>query len=264
MDRIELLEIFDREQRRDVTYYGTRREVTPEVVRHIPDKDGGLGGGAILYSQLDASNGDRVIAEQRGYFAALDMEVEWKLYSHDQPADLPERLLAHGFVPDEPESVLVLDMDDAPAVYWQSVPPEIRRITEPAGIADVVAMEEAVWQEDKSWLAEMLTLELNAPGDIMRLYAAYVDGQAVSAAWIRFHPGTQFASLWGGSTLADFRRRGYYTALLAVRAQEARSRGFRFLTVDASPMSRPILQKHGFIHLTTATAYNWQPTTSDE
>ncbi len=264
MDRNELLAVFDREQRRDVTYYGTRREVTPEVVRHIPDENEGLGGGAILYSQLDESNADRVIAEQRDYFAALDMEVEWKLYSHDRPADLPARLLAHGFVPDEPESVMVLDMDDAPAVYWQPVPPEIRRLTGPEGIADVVAMEEAVWQEDKSWLAEMLTLELNAPGDIMRLYAAYVDGQAVSAAWIRFHPGTKFASLWGGSTLAAYRRRGHYTALLAVRAQEARSRGFRFLTVDASPMSRPILQKQGFIHLTTTTPYNWQPDTSDE
>jgi hypothetical protein len=34
--------------------------------------------------------------------------------------------------------------------------------------------------------------------------------------------------------------------LLAVRAREARQRGFRFLHVDASLESQPILAKHGF------------------
>lgn len=256
MDSSELLALFDRDQRRDVTYYGTRREVTPEVVRFVPTE--GPGGGAVLYSQLDERNADRVIAEQQAYFAGLGQELEWKLYGHDRPADLGDRLAAHGFVPEEPESVMVLDMDDAPPVYWQPVPPEIRRVTTPAGIADIVALKTAVWGDSMAWLGEMLTLELNAPGDIMRLYAAYVDEQAVSAAWVRFHPPTQFASLWGGSTLPAYRNRGYYTALLAVRAQEARRRGFRFLTVDASNMSRPILEKRGFIRLTTATAYNWR------
>ncbi len=54
------------------------------------------------------------------------------------------------------------------------------------------------------------------------------------------------ASLWGGSTISGFRKRGLYTALLAVRAQEANARGVRYLTVNASAMSRPILEKFGF------------------
>jgi len=37
-----------------------------------------------------------------------------------------------------------------------------------------------------------------------------------------------------------YRKRGLYTALLAVRAQEGRARQVKYLTVDASPMSRPI------------------------
>jgi hypothetical protein len=45
--------------------------------------------------------------------------------------------------------------------------------------------------------------------------------------------------------------------LLAARAQEARARGFSLLTVDASPMSRPILEKHGFQHLATSTPCKW-------
>lgn len=44
----------------------------------------------------------------------------------------------------------------------------------------------------------------------------------VSAAWTHYLPGTSFATLWGGSTLKQYRQRGYYSALLAVRAREAR------------------------------------------
>ena len=32
---------------------------------------------------------------------------EWKLHGHDRPADLPERLRAAGFVPEDMETVLI-------------------------------------------------------------------------------------------------------------------------------------------------------------
>ncbi|MCB0228061.1 MAG: GNAT family N-acetyltransferase, partial [Anaerolineae bacterium] len=77
--------------------------------------------------------------------------------------------------------------------------------------------------------------------------------------WLYIDQGRPFASLWGGSTLAGYRKQGYYTALLAVRLQEAIQRGARFLTIDASPMSRPIVQRFGFRQITTACDYTWEP-----
>jgi GNAT superfamily N-acetyltransferase len=65
--------------------------------------------------------------------------------------------------------------------------------------------------------------------------------------------------LWSLSTLAAYRGQGLYTALLAARAQESIQRGIRFLTVDASPMSRPILEKLGFQWLSTFYPRKWQP-----
>jgi GNAT superfamily N-acetyltransferase len=55
-----------------------------------------------------------------------------------------------------------------------------------------------------------------------------------------------------------FRKQGLFTSLVAVRAQEARRRGARFLTVDARPMSRPILEALGFKLLCFANALNWR------
>ena len=92
----------------------------------------------------------------------------------------------------------------------------------------------------------------------MSIYVAYADDQPVSTAWIYCSPGSQFASLWGGSTLSEYRGQGFYSALLSIRAQEARDRGIRYLTVDASTMSQPILEGFGFEKIATTYPCKWQ------
>ncbi|MYS42540.1 GNAT family N-acetyltransferase, partial [Streptomyces sp. SID5998] len=72
-------------------------------------------------------------------------------------------------------------------------------------------------------------------------------------------PGTGFAGLWGGGTVAGWRGRGVYRALVAHRARIAADRGYRHLHVDASAQSRPILERLGFAALTTTTPYVYEP-----
>jgi GNAT superfamily N-acetyltransferase len=81
----------------------------------------------------------------------------------------------------------------------------------------------------------------------------------VCAAWIRFEGDTEFATLWGGATLPDWRRRGIYRATVAYRTRLAARRGFRYLETDASDDSRPILERLGFTAVTTTTPYIWSP-----
>jgi hypothetical protein len=57
--------------------------------------------------------------------------------------------------------------------------------------------------------------------------------------------------------VAAFRGRGLYQAVLAARVQAARRRGYRYLYIDASPMSRPIVARHGFEQLTTMQWFEW-------
>jgi GNAT superfamily N-acetyltransferase len=81
----------------------------------------------------------------------------------------------------------------------------------------------------------------------------------VCAAWVRFPSRTKFATLWGGATLAAWRGRGIYRALVAHRAKLAAERGCRYLEIDASDDSRPILERLGFVAVTTTTPYVWSP-----
>jgi ribosomal protein S18 acetylase RimI-like enzyme len=121
-------------------------------------------------------------------------------------------------------------------------------------------MHEAVWDDDATGLVTAVSAEQEADPEAMSVHLAVADdGSVVSAAWIRFHAGTDFASLWGGSTLAEYRRRGIYKALVARRVAEAAERGYRFVQVDASDDSRPILQRLGLRRLTATTPFLWHP-----
>jgi len=91
----------------------------------------------------------------------------------------------------------------------------------------------------------------------LSVYAAYLDDQPVSIAWTYF-PRGRFATLFAGSTIAEYRQRGLYTSLLATRLKEIRERGYRFAVVEAGAMSKPIVAKHGFQQLTTVHDYEWK------
>lgn len=256
MDKSQIIALFDRDQRIEVEYPDTRREVSPDVVRHVDTT--GTRDGYVLYTQLTESNADEIIREQVDYFESIGQDFEWKVYDYDRPADLKERLQSHGFVIEEEEAIMVLDLNEAPEFLWQPVRHNIQQITDPKNLSDVMNVEQQVWNEDFSWLGNFLGNALDKYPDQMSVYVAYVDHQPASAAWTYFPKHSQFASLWGGSTISSLRGQGLYTSLLAVRAQEAKGRGVGYLTVDASPMSRPILEKFGFERIAYSYPCKWE------
>jgi len=256
MNKSQIIVLYDQDQRRDVEFPAMRREVTSNVVRHIDESD--LAEGLITHTQLTKASAEDAILEQVGYFESIGQDFEWKVYDYDKPADLKERLGSYGFIVKEAEALVVLDLENAPEILWQPVRHDIRRIANPEELEDVQTIEEQVWNEDFSWVHNLLGNFLENYPDQMSAYVAYIDEQPASAAWTFFLNHSQFASLWGGATISGFRKRGLYTALLAVRAQEAKARQVRYLAVDASPMSSPILEKFGFEMISYTYACKWK------
>jgi GNAT superfamily N-acetyltransferase len=171
--------------------------------------------------------------EQPGY-------VEWKYYSHDLPADLPERLRAAGLVPEDEETVVVVE-----AAAIAPPPPDVELRVETDAFLDLAAHIFGGPRHDLPHHAVAVV--------------AVVDGEPVSGGRIDFVPGIEFAGLYGGITLPEYRGRGLYRATVAKRAELARRRGYRWLYSDALPTSRPILERLGFVRLTTTTPYVFAP-----
>ena len=258
MDAAAALAAFDERMRRGARpdHPGARVERVGPVVRQTHP---GTGWNGVLWSDLRPGDADAVIADQVRHFEALGLAFEWKLYGYDGPPDLAERLLAAGFAPEDEETVMVAE---ARAVPSGPEPPEGVRlcpVTDDAGVDLVAAVHEQVFATDSVRIGQQLRNQLSeGPGTVAAVVAMAGD-VPVSAARMELCPGTGFAGLWGGGTLPSWRGRGIYRALVGFRARIAAERGYEWLQVDASAMSRPVLERLGFTALTTTTPYVYTP-----
>ena len=264
MTRDDLLAAYDDQLRTDAEMARAH-----EVVHHGPllwavfDH-----GGFVSYRDLGGLEGDalddlveRTIAHYRD---ETDVDsFEWKSRGHDLPADLGERLVAHGLVAEPVETVMIGEASslavDVPLDDTPDGPVVVRRILPgPEAEGDVARMleaQESVFGTGRGPSVASSLAELEA--DASEFWVAEVGGRVVSGGRLTPVEGTEFAGVWGGSTLPDFRGRGIYRALVSARARSALDRGVRFIHSDCTDMSRPILERSGLRAVTTTTPYVW-------
>ena len=219
----------------------------------------GRGWSGVTWSDLDEANADRVIADQVALFRDRDEKFEWKLYDYDQPPDLARRLLAAGFAAEAEEALMVADVAAVAAPVALPAGVRLLPVTDEAGVGLLIDVHERVFGTDHSQLRRSLVAQLRDSPEVTGMVVAMAGDEPVCSARIEFLPGTEFAGLWGGGTLPQWRGRGIYRALVAYRAGLAAARGYRYLQVDASPDSRPILERLGFARLASTTPYVWEP-----
>jgi GNAT superfamily N-acetyltransferase len=220
------------------------------------------GRGFVTYQDLDGAEADaigRMVGEALAYFEA-DPEitkVEWKTRGHDHAPGLHEALLEHGFTPAESESIMV---GDARALAVDVALPDgvtLRRITGEPDVRAMVAMQDEVFGTPLGEEMVAPLLRRLARGDAMELWAAEANGKIVCAGRIEPVAGTDFAGIWGGATLKEWRGRGIYRALTAERARSALRLGKKYINSDSTEFSRPILERSGLVKVSTTTPYNW-------
>jgi len=254
-NRIVLLRLDS--ERRTVGDADVTLEITPHVVRAIGK---GASWSGIVYSRFSAQEAAAVINCEIGYFANLNRGFEWKVYSHDEPSDLLDRLRNCGFKIGEEEALMILDLQELPAALLAPVPEGVivRPVTDEQGIAHFLNLESAIWDESHT-TREFLLSGLSDPLQRDLAFVAYSDQKPIGSGRVTTAPQSQFAGLWGGSILPQFRGHGVYRALLSARIQHAkRSDSVRYLRVDALPTSRPILEKYGFKRLASTWPANWR------
>ncbi len=259
IDAAEVLTRYDVQLRRDAQagISGARVERDGRVVRWVADDPASWE--AVIFSDLDAANADEVIAAQVAYFRDRGRRFEWKHYSHDRPRDLADRLRAAGLRPEPAEALMVAETASIPSDGAEPAGIRLVPVRTPADVEMVLRVHEEVFGSSHEWLRAELLARLTAAVDTGVAVLAMAGDRPVCAARVEFHLGSDFASLWGGGTLPEWRGRGIYRAMVGYRAGLARARGLRFLQVDASPESEPILLRLGFVRLATTTPYVWPP-----
>ena len=254
MDRQAVLHAYDEQIRRhpEPGAAGGAAEQGPGTVRLVP---AGAGWAGITWSDLDASDVDAAIAGEIKRFSPLSRPWEWKHYSYDRPADLPDRLRAAGFRGLPSEAVLVAEIAELRVEVTPPPGVELRPVTDEAGVEMLVAVHDAVFGGDYSAQGRTLLADLTRRPPALAAVVALAGPTPIAAGRLGLHAGTDFASLWSGGTVPAWRSRGVFRAVVAYRAALARAHGYRYLQVDASADSRPILTRLGFVELATTTPF---------
>ena len=242
----ELLAAYDRQVRRVSDFDGVER--TDRVIRILLPHWRG-----VLWSDLDESNADQAIATEIDRFVGLG-EFEWKYYSYDTPADLPDRLRAAGFDAEETETLLIGDV----AALRQTSPlpdgVELREVLDEAGVEAMGRVnEEGFGEPAKDGFKRQVLKEIQAGRT--RMVIAFAGDRPISMGRVEFYAGTEFGGLYGGATVPEWRGKGIFRAVVAKRTAWAAEQGYRYLQTDASDDSRPILERLGFIPVGTTTPF---------
>lgn len=187
-------------------------------------------------------------------------ELEWKVYEHDPSAtELASALVAANFQADDPETVLVLDLEKVGANRGAPTPEgvEVRTVRGEAGLRDVAHISGLLGRNDVA--AETRRLAGLLVAGTVSVQVVYLAGEPVSCGRLHYGATPAVAELAGGRTVPAHRNQGLFTAVVRYRLDEASAAGRRWVFVDALPTSEPILAKRGFTAVTTTRPYRWSP-----
>lgn len=195
---------------------------------------------------------DDVIREAQATIAPHRLPVFWAIDPATEPPDFADHLARHGILRDSEVAVLVVPIEatvEAPPV------PGLEFLDPLADLAtfrqmDAVAaeaFEAGAFGDDPESIAMQERRRLNfiAAGN-RRFLLATIDGEPAGAGNVALFPPAA-ATINGGSVRPKFRGRGIYRAMVAERLKIAREAGVDGLVVWGGDMSRPILERLGFV-----------------
>lgn len=250
MDPIELARAADENF---VTHAGwAAARVSGMVVRDEPDLvlvDSGLACDTfnfVLRARLDRGTAASRIAGAVGHFRRARRPFSWWVGPADFPTDLGALLQAEGLEPSESELAMAANLVGLP----EAPPPaglEIRRVRTGAGLADFARVNAANWSppdENVLRFHERTAAVTLSPGVPQWFYVGYFEGAPVASAELTVGGGV--AGLYGISTLAGFRRRGFGSALTLRPLLDARAAGLGTAVLQASADGAPVYRRLGF------------------
>lgn len=213
----------------------------------------------VWQTRLTPDTADATIADTLAWFQARGAPfVFWWTGPGDEPANLPDRLQAHGFAPNivgDPGMALDLDTLAEP-----SRPPGLRieRALDRRALEDwrdvFVAAYEIPPFVGQAWVDA--TLSLGPAAAPWQMYVGYLDGEPV-ANTILFN-GAGVASVYGVGTAPKARGRGVGGAITLQPLIDARTQGYRYAVLFATEMGHPVYRRLGFRDVgSTIGRYLW-------
>lgn len=255
MNPAALLALFDDTMRRNASVAGCVREQTAQSSRYS-SATGSLR--YVMWHEFSADDTDRCIADEITAATGNVKALLWKVYGHDAPANLGERLLAQGFTDHDrcalmaaPVARVLAALGDAPAKV------EVRQLIDANDLDAYQEIWDCVWPTapNARYVNDYRKLATDRDPGVVFFAGFSAADEPVTSGYLFHAPDRPFALLCGGATKSAWRNQRAYSAMLIARAKCALERGADYLAVEASPQSQPILEQLGFERLSTLLFY---------
>ncbi|MBL8309560.1 MAG: hypothetical protein JNL19_03960 [Burkholderiales bacterium] len=252
-----LLALYDDTMRRHAHPAGMVTERLPHLSRYTTSSGSQR---FIMWHGFDDRDAEHCVDAEMTAVRGHASVLMWKLYAHDRSHDaLREALLARGFDENDPSTLMAAAVDTVRAALPVAAggPLTARQLTTVRDLDAYQAIWDDIWPgaPNARYVNDYKSrIEQGDPGVVF--FAGFTPtGEGVTSGYMFHHPGDPFALLCGGGTKVAWRQQHAYTLMLSVRAQAAATRGARYLAVEASAESRPILARLGFQPLSTLMFY---------
>ena len=212
----------------------------------------------VLHTQLTPETADRAISDALAYFRSKDVtDVSWWVEPESQPADLAERLMAHGLTYTEGGPGMAADLL---ALHEEGgAPPDliIEAVADKAGFdlyIEALRRSYELTDAHTNGMAELFgSLSLDLP---LRHYVGLLEGKPVAASQLFL--GTGVAGIYCVGTVPEARRQGIGAAMTLAALRDARALGYRVGILHSSAMGFPVYQRLGFRELCRMSKFEWQ------
>jgi len=204
----------------------------------------------ILRTRLGEKGADERIAGAIAHFRNAGRPFAWWVTPGARPADLEQRLVAHGLRAEEHELGMTCDLAKLPEQVETPGGLEVRPVRSTAELQAFARVMSECWEPPD--LAVLAFFRASAgivlrEGCPMQFFIGYLDGEPVGGA--ELFVGAGVAGLHMVATRRQFQRRGIGVALTWTAADAGRRMGLSYATLQASEEGVRTYEKLGFTPL---------------
>lgn len=219
---------------------------TPEatwMLSGMPDQDYNK----VVRSEFEPDDVDARIEEILAYYESKGVPMSWWLGPSSRPADLGARLEAHGMTRKRDSVGMALDINEVSEDYTPPAGLVVETVEDDDTLARFVHVSTVTFNLPETMESSINRVTSGAgygPSDRFRHYLGVLDGEPVATA--TGYLGEGVVSVQNITTLPQARRQGVGTAVTMAPILEARDRGYRIASLQASEMGYPMYEKMGF------------------
>jgi GNAT superfamily N-acetyltransferase len=210
-------------------------------------------------TELTPQNADAAIERFIARGQDRNLPLQWYIGPDTRPADMPQRLAAHGFTSNGDSTGMAIDLHNMNETIPFPKGLEIIEVNDDKALqtwCEVLCTGFGTPPQAKPAMFQLFQTERRYQQP-EKLYLAVLDGRPVSTSL--YFLGEGVVGIYMVATLPEARQKGAAFAVTQHALKEGRKQGYRAGILQASKMGEPVYRRMGFKEYCRVSSWAWIP-----